>query len=404
MAQPALKLVGTDGTAKPAKPGSKFRFTKTKLKKIPTPSTGESWHHDSDTPGLSLLARPSGTRTFFFVGRFDGRERRKAIGKFPAVGIESARKAAAAAAGKIAQGINPFEKKRTDKATVGELVDAWLDHAQQHKRSASEDRRRAGKHLKSWKSKRAATVTRADVVKLHRQIGSKAPVEANRTLALIKSAWNQAIDAGLAEANPVTRIKPYDEPRRARYMDADELPRFLQALDNEPSRDARDILLVLLLTAQRRGNVLPMRWADVDLSRRVWTIARTKAGHEHVVPLVAELVVMLERRGERAEKGAEFVFPARSKAGHFTDPMPALKRVCERAEITARTTPHDLRRTWATWAGKVGVDSMAIKKALDHSTKGDITAGYVQIELGTLRAAFEKTAAAILATRETTTD
>jgi integrase len=379
------------------------------LEAIKAPAKGRLWVYDDPSKprgvsGLAMLTTATGSKSLYHVRTAKGQKSRFLIGKLGEVSIEQARQIAERCNADYADGKNPADaRKKVDAAmTVAALIERWLEHARAHKRTAAEDERRAEKWLKGWRSRRVADLTRDDVVKLHRKIGSEAPYEANRVLMLVKAMLSAAVRDGVTGSNVANEIKLFPEQRRERYLDASEMPRFLAALNADLSETYRDALLMLLLTAQRRESVLSMRWADVDLQRAVWTIQRTKAGNIHEVPLTDHVAAILARRRAAAEPEAVYVLPATSATGHAADPIPALKRVCKAAKIGGRFTPHDLRRTWATWAGETGVDTAIIKRALDHSDKGDITAIYRKITTEAMRAAFNATADAMLGTTTTT--
>lgn len=396
MAQATLRLRREDEKPEPFR----TKFTKRELNGVQAPAEGQTWLYDTECPGLALLVSPSGSKRFYFCGRVAGRYKRKALGEYPSVGIDAAREAARVMAGEKAKGDDPFAKRRAAGTgmTFGALCERWIQHARAHKRTADEDERRIKRHLSAWKLRRVSNIERDDIVRLHRKIGEAAPYEANRTLMLLSAMFKEAIKAKAIDESPTKGVKAFAEQRRDRYLDEYELPRFLDALDAEPSETARHALWLLLLTAQRASSVLSMRWADIDMGRRVWTIERTKAGNVHEVPLCKRAVAILRLRQRHAS--GKYVLPGSGRTGHFTEALQAVRRVCKRAKIQQRLRVHDLRRCWTTWSGKAGVHYLAVKRALDHSTAQDVTARYFVVDMPMLRAAFEDTAAAMLATQK----
>src|SRR5262249_29689490 len=139
------------------------------------------------------------------------------------------------------------------------------------------------------------------------------PYRANRTIAVLSKACSLAVQWRWLTANPCKGVERNDEAKRKRYLNPTEVERLLAALAKHDDRDAADIFRLLLLTGARRGEVLSMRWADLDLEVGVWTKpgATTKTRTEHIVPLNAPARELLARR----EQASEFVFPGRH-TGH----------------------------------------------------------------------------------------
>ncbi len=106
----------------------------------------------------------------------------------------------------------------------------------------------------------------------------------------------KASDWGYEESNPCQGVRRFREQQRERFLHADELPRFFQAVADEPNLTIRDFVLLFLLTGARRGNVQAMRWNDLDLDRETWTIPITKSGSSQTVALVRPTIMILRKR------------------------------------------------------------------------------------------------------------
>jgi integrase len=132
----------------------------------------------------------------------------------------------------------------------------------------------------------------------------------------------------------------------------------------------------LLLTALRRREAAYLKWADVDLRRGTLTVRETKNHLDHTLPITKRVrEILLERKQETGDK--EHVFGG-AEVRH------QLVRI-ER-ETGIWVGPHDLRRSWASFADKVGVGAYAIKGALNHLSTGDVTGtNYVTVDLDDLR-------------------
>ena len=142
---------------------------------------------------------------------------------------------------------------------------------------------------------------------LHRKItAGGAPYQANRAVAVLSKMFNMVIKLGWRTDNPAKGIERNHEDRRERFLSADELTRLGEALDNHPDRQAAAIIALLLLTGARKGEMLAMRWQDLDLDTGTWTkpSAHTKQARIHRVPLsgarLADEAPRRDRRGRRA--------------------------------------------------------------------------------------------------------
>lgn len=159
------------------------------------------------------------------------------------------------------------------------------------------------------RERRIDRVRREDVKRMHAQLGEK-PRSANLALWLLKRTWENAADLEqVSGRNPCSGVKNYKKKARRRVLNRDELDRFLAELEKE-RQVYQDALLVALLTGARKGNVVSMRWADIDLDGRVWTIPETKNGEPVTIQLTDRLVARLRAR----RNGSEYVFPPQLSA------------------------------------------------------------------------------------------
>ena len=118
---------------------------------------------------------------------------------------------------------------------------------------------------------KVADVTFADIDALHRKISKTGcTYRANRTVAILSKMFSLAVRWHMRETNPCKGIEKNKEYGRRRYLSADELAR-LQGAGGAPRPAVADVFRLLLLTGARRGEVLGMRWADVDLTEGIWS-------------------------------------------------------------------------------------------------------------------------------------
>ena len=187
---------------------------------------------DGHTRGLILTVLPSGRRQFSIRYRYHGRQRRLILGDYPQLTLAQARRRARKQQVAIADGGDPAGERRAAKArrtdTVAALAADYLKkHARKFKKSAHEDERMLRVNvLPSWGDRSVRDLTRRDVRALVEDIAERAPIMANRTLALVSKMLNFAVDHDWIDANPAARVnKPAPEVSRDRVLDDDELRR-----------------------------------------------------------------------------------------------------------------------------------------------------------------------------------
>jgi integrase len=366
-----------------------INFTKLNLEALLPPASGRSEYQDTKTPGLKLRVTTNNVKTFCVFKRVkSGPPFRLTLGRFPDMSIEQARRQAANVLAEIAEGGNPAEVKRALKAelTFDDLFNLFLArHAKVHKVSTKTDEVNYKNHLKKLLGqKKLSAITREDISAIHSKITSSGhPTAANRVLSLASSIFNRAIEWGITEANPCAKIRRNKEKSRDRFLQSDELPHFIVALNAEPNTTIRDYLWMSLLTGARRSNVLSMKWSDINLMEGTWRIPMTKNGTPQNVPLPKPAIMILKTRLKNISKDEGFVFPGNGHTGHLVEPKKAWTRILNQANLTDLRI-HDLRRTMGSWQAKTGASLTIIGKSLNHKST-QTTAIYARLDLDPVR-------------------
>ena len=148
----------------------------------------------------------------------------------------------------------------------------------------------------------------------------------------------------------------------------------------------QDFFWMLLLTGARRGNVLAMRWDEIDLKLKFWRISTAKNGDSQYIALTPASITLLTRRMEHAD-GSPWVFPGEGISGHLADPKRAFKRILARAQLKDLRI-HDLRRTVGSYLAINGANSFLIGQALGHKDPRS-TIIYAKLNLDPIRHAVE---------------
>ncbi len=206
-------------------------------------------------------------------------------------------------------------------------------------------------------------ITRADVRRLLDDIAARAPITANRTLAVFRKLCNWAVSKDMITASPCAGIEaPTSERSRERVLLDDEVRLAWKAFDSIGWPFGL-ICKLLLLTGARREEVASMRWGEIDLVAKCWTLpaSRTKNKRPHEIPL-SDAAIEIIKRLPRIE-GFVFSTTGASAVSGFSRAKTAIDRTIletprEEAEASGddpgnveapeHWQVHDLRRTVAT--------------------------------------------------------
>jgi len=374
----------------------KIRFTKAFLESLQNAPQGKRTEYQDDEGFLRIRITDAGTKTFLVVKKIGESATRVTIGRFPEWTIEQARAKALEISREISVlGKNPNRDKqeRREEATLETLFTDYLDRwARPHKkpRSVIEDEGNFRRHLSDWRTRKLSEITRPMIAKRHSTLGKDSgPIAANRTLALLSVIFSKAIEWGYYKGeNPAIRIPKFKEKSRDRFLSAQELASFLQAVEVEGNPVMKDYFMTLLLTGGRRNNVLGMRWRDIDLDAGTWTIPEesSKNGSPMAVILSPEAVEILQNR---KGNGSLFVFEGEGKSGHIVEPKGAWGRILQRSGLE-NVRIHDLRRTLGSWMTIQGTSLSITGRALGHKTS-QATSVYARLNLDPVRTAVEST-------------
>lgn len=204
-----------------------------------------------------------------------------------------------------------------------------------------------------------------------------APIQANRTLAVIRKMFNFSLQRDIVQVSPCVGVKALAQERQKdRVLTDDELRAFWFGLDKaRMTRLVKLSLKVQLLTATRKGEVIAAEWNAI--SGEVWTIPAENAKNKlaHRVPLSLQALAVLAELNTLTGN-SRWLFPSMKGNAHFlpTSVDHAL-RINQSVFGIALFTPHDLRRTAASHMTALGISRLVVQKILNHKESG-ITAVY----------------------------
>jgi len=210
----------------------------------------------------------------------------------------------------------------------------------------------------------------------------KAPGTVNRKMAMLKHVIRKANDWGMADdatLRTIRKVKQMKEPPgRLRYLTGEEVQRLLATCQEH----LRPIVIMALNTGMRRGEILKLKWEDVNLRNGFLMVKDTKNGESRSVPINATVRALLDGLVRRVD--SSYVFFNR-KGKPFKQVTHSFDSACRKAGIMDFHF-HDLRHSAASFMAMGGVSLLAIGMILGHKT-ASMTKRYSHLSPGHLQSA-----------------
>jgi integrase len=376
---------------------------------------------DVALPGFGLSVSPNGLKTFVLRYRAKHRfapKRFVKLGHYGPLNPEEARRSATEILGKVAGGNDPaFDNTQAHKAaiTFGDACDRFLALHVKAKRKAGTYALYSHiieKKLRpAFGTRHILKVTKLDMAHFHDSLKATPPT-ANRCITTVAAIYSWAGRTGLIDEgiNPARRVEKYKEVAKDRYLSMSEITRLGQALREAESEGfpyafdpdkptskhgakpgernvffspfAVAAIRLLIFTGCRKGEILNLRWSEVDFERGMLHLPDSKTGRKVVLLGQAAVKVL-----ESLPHVGEFVI-----AGAYPDkPRVDLKRpwdaIREKAGLEG-VRLHDLRHSFASVGAGAGLGLPIIGKLLGHS-QSRTTERYAHLADDPLRRASE---------------
>jgi integrase len=347
----------------------------TKAVETMRPGTERREVPDAHMPGLYLVAQPSGAKSWAVRYRHQGVSRKHTLGTYPAIDLKSARALAGKALRAVAEGRDPGREKieaRTKQAdSVDNLVEEFLErHVRRSNRirTQEETERLFRLHiLPRWRGRLIGTITKRDIIEtIDRVADNGSPTAANRVLAAVKTFFNWCVARDILAVSPVQGVKPpTPEKSRDRVLDDAELRRVWEAA-GKIGYPFGTMVRLLIATGQRRDEVAQIQWQEIDLKKRLWTLARerTKNDTAHEVPIndiVLNILNTIPRHGT-------YLFSTNGGSTPSSNYSHNKRRLDSLLPGLPDWRLHDLRRTCATGLAKLGVPVHVTEALLNHKS------------------------------------
>jgi integrase len=380
----------------------KIKFTKLNLDYIPLSQDNQVIYWDSMLPGFGLCVGKQ-SKVFLVQGRLNGRIKKVRIGKYGIFTVDQARDEARKLLLAISKGQDPKHLEEIVTQQVITLERAFRDYLEARKslkpRTIKDYKTVMNSYLGDWQKKPITDITKDMVVKRHSSLGKRSHVRANMAMRVLRAILNFAMEQyedsqgnPIISINPVTRLSKtrawYRVERRRSVIKTHELPVFFEAIDKlkKVDRDPcsvtiRDYLLFLLFTGMRPGEARRLNWEDVDFKSKTFILPDSKNKDPYALPLTDYIYDLLQ--GLWNARQNEYVFPGKNGIGHIVEPKRQVAKILKISQISFMLT--DLRRTFITIAESLDLSYYAVKRLLNHKIKGDVTAGYIVVDVKRLR-------------------
>lgn len=415
-----------------------IKITKAAVDKLPRPEKGQVDYFDTDMKGFGV--RVSATaKTYFVMRRVNGKKVRVTIGRHGEFTVDKARKAAENLFPDMRKGENPNQKKREARIKGATLREALKDHLEGRKLkplTAQGYQQMMELYLSDWLDKPASEITKDMVQKRHAQIANgkrgrkvydrevkaekkggkdvrtlkrtekeepkRREAAADSAMRILRAVLNfhfaDAEEDGKVMVNPVSTLSRkktwFGVERRRSLIKNSDLPKWHKAVTSLDNPHMRDFLLFLLFTGLRRTEGARLKWSQVDFQDMTFTVVDTKNKEPHTLPMSDYLHDLLKARYDNYREN-EYVFPSSGERGYIQEPKRAIEAVTAATGIFFSC--HDLRRTFITIAESLDLSRYTVKALVNHKQdKGDVTAGYIVLNVERLREPMQRVTETIL--------
>ena len=342
------------------------------------------WDHELS--GFGVRVYPSGTKVYLVQTRSGGKSRRITIGRHGVLTAEQARRKAAQLIASIKAGEEPTRPQSPPDTgpTIAEVAERYMkEHVAVRCKPSTV---RGCQYtldrylLPAFGARPLGTIGREEVAALQYRL-HKTPTMANRVVDLLSRLFNMAEAWGVAPdgGNPCRFVQKYKERSRERFLSEEEFGRLGRVLDEleaegKVAANAVAAIRLLMLTGCRRGEIVTLRWEDVDLEAGELRLRDAKTGPRQVAlsPAAVRVLSAIRRHADNP-----WVIAGRKPGTRLGNLNASWLVVRDRAELE-NVRLHDLRHSFASRALALGESLSMIGRLLGHR-KVQTTARYAHL-------------------------
>lgn len=321
------------------------------------PGRTETVFFDDDVKGFGVRIKATGARSYVMCWKIGGDHRRVTIGSVGDVDFGKAKDRAKDIKAAVRLGNDPaaeikmakLDAAQTFEGTVKPFLDTLRERYRP--RAFKEIERHLTKHASDLNKRPVARITRHDVAAVLEAVTKDSgAITANRVRTSLSTFYSWAIQRGHAELNPVIGTARHDEQSRERVLTPSELRLVWNAAGDD---DYGAIIKLLALTGQRESEIGSLCRSEIHEALIILPPERTKNGKAHVVPLSPLALTIIPKQEQGSDRDLIF---GRGEGG-FSGWSKCKERLDERitkangGKAIPHWTLHDLRRSFATYAG-----------------------------------------------------
>jgi len=262
-----------------------------------------------------------------------------------------------------------FHTAEAKRHTVMEMTRRYTRDVLPAKKSARDQARQ----LKWWEGEigdyTLADVTPALIVECRDKLQTnRGPATVNRYLAAISHVFTVARkEWQWVKENPLLNVSSLKEPRgRVRFLSDDERKQLLDACKAH-SEQLYTIVVLALSTGARQGELLNLRWKDVDLNRGLIVLEDTKNNDRRGIPLQGHALELIKQMGKVRRLDTDLLFPSRKTPSKPLSVQHVWEQAVRKSEIE-NFRFHDLRHSAASYLAMNGASLAEIADVLGHKT------------------------------------
>ena len=254
--------------------------------------------------------------------------------------------------------------RQVGRMPFNEFVQMYLERVVSLMKSIRTERNRVKRWVKDLGMRPIGQITRAEIESWRREKMSRCkPATINRDLSRLRHMLNIAVEWELLEESPMQGMKFLRENNaRTRYLSVGECHRLI---DSCMAPHIRAIVTVALHTGMRLGEILNLRWQDLDFSSGFILVRDSKNGQARQVPMDSMISKLLRSWPRLSDQ--DIVFTSVMTGGRIVDIRAGFLNACKRAGITGLHF-HDLRHTFASQFVMAGGDLYILKEILGHKS------------------------------------
>lgn len=283
--------------------------------------------------------------------------------------LTDAKKWAAATESSIREGRH-FKTAEAKKHTVADMLARYCNEVLPHYKS--KERKERGSKLEWWRKAIGhcllSGITPAAIVE-HRSKMTQSPATVDKYLKNLSHVFSTAVNEwGWLEDNPVKKVKSPKLPNgRVRFLDDDERERLLTACQHSTNRQLNLCVILALSTGMRQGELMNLRWQDVNLNDAFIILHKTKNGERRRVPLAGYGLDLLREYSKVRRLDSNLLFPSSVNPDKPIDLRKPFENALRDAAITDFRW-HDLRHCTASYLAMDGASLAEIAEVLGHKT------------------------------------